>query len=268
MQARKRFGQHFLTDSQVLDRIVDSIHCQQGDHVLEIGPGHGALTDLLVGSAAYYLAVEVDRDLVPLLRARHPSMQVVNEDILKCDLVDLLQHPPGLGNKDDRHIKFRVIGNLPYNISSPILLQMVELVQQLDCVADMHFMLQQEMADRLCASPGSKAWGRLGVLVQLFFTTGKLFSVSPGSFSPPPRVDSAVVRMVPRHQQPSGKDVDHLQQVLRLAFSGRRKRLSNSLKPLNLDWAAVQSKLGLTGGERADDISKEQFLGLARLRQT
>ncbi|MEM9621780.1 MAG: 16S rRNA (adenine(1518)-N(6)/adenine(1519)-N(6))-dimethyltransferase RsmA [Pseudomonadota bacterium] len=258
MYARKRFGQHFLTDEQVLDRIITTIAGDPADAVMEIGPGHGALTDLLIGQVGRYLAVEIDRDLVPLLRARHSHMTVVNEDILQCDLPSLLQPSPPAG--------WRIVGNLPYNISSPILVRLQALAHAHPAlVRDMHFMLQKEMADRLCASPGNKNWGRLSVLLQLYFAVDKLFDVAPESFSPPPQVWSSVVRLIPLTEMPAADELDQLQVILRLAFSARRKRLSNSLKQIRLDWSRVSEELSLDPGERADNVSKEQFLGLARL---
>ncbi len=258
MQARKRFGQHFLTDPAVLQQIVQAVAPRAEDCIFEVGPGHGALTDLLVPRVGAYLAVEVDRDLVPLLRARHPAMTVVNEDVLRSDLPALLAAQP--------RAAWRVLGNLPYNISSPILLKFLQLAQTSPgTVTDLHFMLQKEMADRLCAVPGTKAWSRLSVLIQLFFRQELLFDVEPGSFAPPPKVRSSVIRLLPRATTPTAAEVTSLQTVLRLAFSARRKRLSNSLKQLQLDWVKVTAELGLDPGMRADDVDKEQFLGIARM---
>jgi 16S rRNA (adenine1518-N6/adenine1519-N6)-dimethyltransferase len=245
-RARKRFGQHFLTDPGVLEQMVRSIQPAADDLLLEIGPGHGALTEYLYGSCARYVAVEIDRDLVPFLRARFARLEVVNDDILRVDL------PALLGGGD----RWRVVGNLPYNISTPLL---VRLLGSLPCIRDMHFMLQREVASRLAASPGSKAWGRITVLMQYYCTVEPLFEVPPESFDPPPKVWSAVVRLVPRPQPLPLSDPDSLNQLLRLAFGQRRKRLSNALQSLAPDW----DRAGVDPGRRADDLSVAEFVALA-----
>ena len=252
MRARKRFGQHFLSDEAVLQQIERVVGLRAADRVLEIGPGHGALTDLLIHEPRVYKAVEIDRDLVPLLRARHPSLAVINADILKVNFADVL----------DAGEPWRVIGNLPYNISSPLLGAMTEFVRSYpDRVADMHFMLQREMAERLAAQPGTKAWGRLSVMVQLQFKVEFLFDVAPQSFTPPPRVWSSVIRLLPRNLIPDDIDVALLDRVVRMAFSGRRKRLSNSLRELDIDW----QHSALDPGLRADNVSAQEFLDLVPL---
>jgi 16S rRNA (adenine1518-N6/adenine1519-N6)-dimethyltransferase len=252
MRARKRFGQHFLTDEAILQQMERVIGLRAADRVLEIGAGHGALTDLLIGAPSVYKAVEIDRDLVPLLRARHPSLEVINADILRVDLADVM----------DAGEPWRVIGNLPYNISSPLLSVLTEFTRQYpQRVADMHFMLQREMAERLAAQPGTKAWGRLSVMVQLQFDVELLFDVAPQSFNPPPRVWSSVIRMLPRNQIPAEVDVAVLDQIVRMAFAGRRKRLSNSLKALDIDW----NHSTLDPGLRADNVTALEYLSLVPL---
>ena len=254
---RKRFGQHFLTDQGVLQQMVNALGLMSEHNVFEIGPGQGALTDqlypLISATEGQYTAVEIDRDLVPWLKARFSKMHLVNDDVLKVDLRTFLA----------TGANWRVVGNLPYNISSPILVKLIELVRRAPAlVCDMHFMLQKEMADRLAAQPGSKAWGRLSVLTQLTFTADVLFDVSPEAFSPPPRVWSSVIRLVPNRTELDPGVYDAMQKILRLAFSGRRKRLSNSLKSLNLDWhdlATVEASL------RPDDVTTSQFLEIAKL---
>ncbi len=251
MRARKRFGQHFLSDESVLQHIVNCVNLAPQDRVMEIGPGRGALTDLLAGQAQEYRAVEIDRDLVPFLQARHPSVEVINADILSADLNQILSEGT----------PWRVIGNLPYNISSPLLAVITSFItEHPQRIADLHFMLQKEMAQRLTAQPGSKAWGRLSVMVQLRFSVELLFDVGPESFTPPPKVDSSVIRMLPL-DEPIGVDPARLDHVLRLAFAGRRKRLSNSLKSLNIDW----SQMNLDPGKRADDVTLAQFVALTDL---
>ena len=251
MRARKRFGQHFLTDQGVLQNIVRVVGVTPGDHLLEIGPGHGALTDLLAETPALYRAVEIDRDLAPLLQARHPRLDIIVDDILRVDLQDVL----------DGDVPWRLLGNLPYNISSPLLAGLTSFVEaHPGQVADMHFMLQREMAERLSALPGTKAWGRLSVMVQLRFEVEHVFDVGPDAFKPPPKVWSSIVRLIPHPKPDAEIDVVVLDRILRLAFSGRRKRLSNSLKSLELDWSAIDLDPGL----RADNVAGHEYVMLAR----
>jgi 16S rRNA (adenine1518-N6/adenine1519-N6)-dimethyltransferase len=252
MRARKRFGQHFLTDEGVLHNIAAAVGLRASDRVMEIGPGHGALTDALIGQSSVYRAVEIDRDLVPFLSARHPSLELITGDILRVDLREIL----------DEGQPWRVLGNLPYNISSPLLAVLTNFISDHPGrIADMHFMLQREMAERLSAQPGSKAWGRLSVMVQLQFSVEHVFDVAPESFSPPPKVWSSIVRLIPAGDALLDVDIKTLERVLRLAFSGRRKRLSNSLKTLNIDW----SQTTLDPGLRADNVSATEYVSLARI---
>ena len=256
MRARKRFGQHFLTDTGVLDRIDQAVALQRADTVLEIGPGRGALTDVLLGypeaSAVHYTMVELDRDLVPILQARYtparyPNVQILNADILDLDLETLMAGTA-----------WRIVGNLPYNISSPLILKLAALQRALpSAMQDGHFMLQREMASRLAAQPGTKAWGRLSVMVQLTFRVHILFDVAPPSFSPPPRVWSSVIALRP-HPAPMKVSIERLDTVLKAAFSARRKRLANGLKALSIDWQAVSLDPDL----RPDNVTLEQFVEL------
>jgi 16S rRNA (adenine1518-N6/adenine1519-N6)-dimethyltransferase len=247
MRARKRFGQHFLTDSVVLEQIAAAVAVRDADAVFEIGPGHGALTEHIYRPGLRYTAVEIDRDLIPMLKVRFPEIQLVNADILRVDFAELLA--------DSR---WRIIGNLPYNISSPLVLRAAEAARA-GQVVDMHFMLQKEMAARLCATSGSKAWGRLSVIIQLMCDVEYLFDVAPESFTPPPKVWSGVVRLRPRTDAIDGDAQARLNRVLTAAFSGRRKRLSNSLKHFDVDWDA----LDLDPGVRADNVDAGQFLAIA-----
>lgn len=246
MRARKRFGQHFLTDPGVLQRMVQCIRPGADDLLLEIGPGHGALTDYLSGTTARYVAVEIDRDLVPFLHARFPGLEVIAADVLRVDLDTVFA--PGE--------RWRVVGNLPYNISTPLI---AKLLGHLPRIRDMHFMLQREVAARLAAEPGSKAWGRITVLVQYHCEVEPLFDVPPESFEPPPKVWSAVVRLTPRAETLPLRDAAGLDRVLRQAFGQRRKRLGNALQSLAPDW--VQA--GVDPGRRADDLSVAEFVALA-----
>jgi 16S rRNA (adenine1518-N6/adenine1519-N6)-dimethyltransferase len=255
MRARKRFGQHFLTDQGVLQNIVRAAGVTSSDHLFEIGPGQGALTDLLADTPALYRAVEIDRDLAPLLRARHPDLEVIVDDILRVDLEKIL----------DGAVPWRLLGNLPYNISSPLLASLTRFVEaHPGQIADMHFMLQREMAERLSAVPGTKAWGRLSVMVQLRFDVEHVFDVGPEAFSPPPKVWSSIIRLIPRKHTDTSIDLKTLDRVLRLAFSGRRKRLSNSLKVLQLDWSTIDLDPGL----RADNVARDEYVMLAQQVQS
>ena len=257
MRPRKRFGQHFLHDQGVLQGMADALRLKDGDRILEIGPGQGALTDYLYADKGmYYLAIEIDRDLAPLLPGRYPNIHVINQDVLRVDLNEVFA-----GDASPDGPPWRVVGNLPYNISSPLIIKLIDHVLAAPgTIGDMHFMLQKEMASRLSAIPGTKAWGRLSVMIQVTARVDYLFDVGPESFTPPPKVDSSVIRITPianAHLPVARKNLD---QVLRMAFSARRKRLSNALKNLAIDWQAVEIDAGL----RADDVTAEQFIALAQ----
>ena len=213
--ARKRFGQHFLTDRAILDAIVDAIDPKPGEAVVEIGPGLGAMTDPLVARCGRMTVIELDRDLAARLQ-RRSELEVIESDVLRVDFAALA----------GRHgQKLRVVGNLPYNISTPILFHLLEAV---DHVVDQHFMLQKEVVDRMAAAPGSKDYGRLSVMLQWRYAIESVLEVPPESFEPPPKVDSAVVRMRPLPAVP-GIDAALLEEMVRVAFSQRRKMLRNTL---------------------------------------
>ncbi len=249
MRPRKRFGQHFLTDEQVLDAIVRAIRPERDDRMLEIGPGRGALTQLLCGELEILHAVELDRDLIASLEARFANLRLTQSDVLAVDFEERL-----------KSTGWRLVGNLPYNLSSPLLLK---LVQYPDLIRDMHFMLQKEMAQRMAAQPGSKAWGRLSVMLQLGFQVEALFDVEPGAFYPPPKVMSQVVRLLPLppDERPSRllTDLPEFRRVVAAAFGQRRKTLNNSLKAWDFDFPAF----GLEGRQRAEELSVEQFIALS-----
>ncbi|HEY5647159.1 MAG TPA: 16S rRNA (adenine(1518)-N(6)/adenine(1519)-N(6))-dimethyltransferase RsmA [Pseudomonadales bacterium] len=244
LPARKRFGQHFLVDETVLEHIADVVRPLPADRLLEIGPGHGALTRYLFGQTAAYVAVELDRDLIAPLKAGFPGLDLVSADILKVDLEQLLD-PPG----------WRLVGNLPYNISSPLL---VKLLDHLPRIVDMHFMFQRELGARLGAEPGSKSWGRLSVLTQYHCEVDSLFDVPPEAFSPPPKVYSQIVRLVPRRER-EAVDPVWFNRVLQLAFSARRKRIANGLKALRLDW----QRAAVDPDTRPDALSVDDYVRLA-----
>lgn len=218
---RKRFGQHFLTDGAVLSAIVRAIDPRPGEAVVEIGPGIGAMTDPIVERCEHLTVVELDRDLAARLRKR-PELTVIESDVLKVDFREVARL--ARATYGEAH-KLRVVGNLPYNISSPILFHLLDFV---DVVQDQHFMLQKEVVDRMAASPGRKDFGRLSVMLQWRYDIESLIDVPPECFDPPPRVDSAVVRMTPlRH--PPAVDVALLGELVAVAFSQRRKMLRNTL---------------------------------------
>ena len=215
--ARKRFGQHFLTDSAIIEAIVREIAPVPGDAMVEIGPGLAALTQPLVERLGQLTVVELDRDLAASLRA-HPQLQVVESDVLKVDFSALARDRfPGQ--------RLRIVGNLPYNISTPILFHLLEHVA---VVQDQHFMLQKEVIDRMVASPATADYSRLSVMLQWRYAMEDVLFVPPESFDPPPRVDSAVVRMVPLANPPA-IDVARFSEMVQVAFSQRRKILRHTL---------------------------------------
>jgi len=253
---KKSFGQHFLHEKRYIERIVAAIAPRADDHVVEIGPGEGALTLPLLKAAGRLTAIELDTDLIPDLQARaNPvgPLEIVQADVLTVDFTALAQR---LGAT-----RLRVAGNLPYYISSPILFHCVEHAA---AIADMHFMLQKEVVERMAADPGSKVYGRLSVMLQLACRVEPLFTVPPGAFRPPPKVDSAVVRLVPlaAHERHDA-DPDRVHAIVKAAFAQRRKTLSNALKNL-LDSEAIAS-VGIDPKARAETLAPLDFVRLAKL---
>ncbi len=225
-QARKRFGQNFLHDQHIIDRIIREIAPTSDDHLLEIGPGQGALTKQLAKSGARLDCIELDRDLAEHLRHQYrdyDNVHIHQHDILKFDINELLI--------DTRPI--RIIGNLPYNISTPVLFH---LLKYYEGIQDMSFMLQLEVVERMSAGVGDKSYGRLSLMLQYFCEAEKLFNVPPQAFIPQPKVNSAIVRLTPHKVLPTpAKNVENLKLVVRTAFNQRRKTLRNSLKTLISD---------------------------------
>ncbi len=255
--ARKRFGQHFLSDHGIIDAIVDAIHPQAGDPMVEIGPGLAALTQPLVERLGHLTVVELDRDLAARLRA-HPQLTVVETDVLRVDFTALAaqvaQHP---GTRSGSTGKLRVVGNLPYNISTPILFH---LLAHVDVIEDQHFMLQKEVIDRMVATPSTAAYGRLSVMLQWRYAMENVLFVPPESFEPPPRVDSAVVRMVPR-TQPAPLHQPLLEELVQVAFSQRRKLLRHTLGV----WLTQRQFAGeFNLQRRAEEVPVEEFVALAQ----
>ncbi|MEY2655823.1 MAG: hypothetical protein RLZZ524_2851 [Pseudomonadota bacterium] len=248
--ARKRFGQHFLVDTALLDRIVRSIDPRPGEALVEIGPGLGAMTDPVVARCEKLTVVELDRDLAARLRKR-AELTVVESDVLKVDFQALATQLCAPGQK------LRVIGNLPYNISSPILFHLLEHV---DAIEDQHFMLQKEVVDRMASAPGSKDFGRLSVMLQWRYDIESIIDVPPEAFDPPPRVDSAVVRMQPLAQPPA-IDVKQLGELVTVAFSQRRKVLRNTLGR----WLESRGYAGSFDLQRrAEDVPVAEYVERAR----
>jgi 16S rRNA (adenine1518-N6/adenine1519-N6)-dimethyltransferase len=251
-RARKRFGQNFLRDDGVISRISGAIHARPSDHLVEIGPGQGALTESLVGSRCQLDVIELDRDLVPLLLAAfsiHPRFKLHSADALKFDYAALTEAGEGL----------RVVGNLPYNISTPLIFKLLE---NATIIQDMHFMLQLEVVERLAASPGSKTWGRLGIMAQYQCQVEHLFDVPPEAFNPPPKVQSAIVRLTPWKDSPwPACDEVQLRRIVQASFSQRRKTLRNNLKGIiNSDQLEL---LGIDPGVRAEMLELTQFIDIA-----
>jgi 16S rRNA (adenine1518-N6/adenine1519-N6)-dimethyltransferase len=244
VKPRKRFGQHFLHDSGVLKRIVEAIAPASGDPVVEIGPGEGALTRPLLERIGHLTAIEIDRDLAERLSHEFSSqrLSVVCADVLDFDFSVF---PPGL----------RVVGNLPYNISTPILFH---LARHAGRVRDMHFMLQLEVVQRMVAKHSTPDYGRLSVMLQTRFKMQKLFKVGPGAFRPPPKVDSALVRLIPIAEQPDW-DQAVLEKIVREAFSARRKTLRNALPLKQQDY----EELGIDPQLRPENLSPADYVRIA-----
>jgi 16S rRNA (adenine1518-N6/adenine1519-N6)-dimethyltransferase len=242
--ARKRFGQHFLADGGIIDAIVQAINPQAGQNMVEIGPGLAALTQPLVERLGHLTVIELDRDLALRLRL-HAQLTVVEADVLKVDFSEL-----AAGNK------MRVVGNLPYNISTPILFH---LLAHVDAVQDQHFMLQKEVIDRMVASPSTSDYGRLSVMLQWRYAMENFLFVPPESFDPPPRVDSAVVRMTPI-AHPAPVDVLLLEKMVQVAFSQRRKLLRHTLGA----WLTERNFAGhFNVQRRAEEVSVQEYIDLA-----
>ena len=244
---RKRFGQHFLVDPGVIDAIVHAIAPQPGQMLVEIGPGLGALTIPLARHAGRLTVIELDRDLARRLRAE-PHLRVLQGDVLRLDFKALARELGG---------SLRVCGNLPYNVSTPLLFHLLPVA---DCVRDQHFMLQKEVVERMVAPPGTRDYGRLSVMLQWRYDMGRLLDVSPDAFDPPPRVDSAVVRMVPR-RDPAPVDPALLSAIVKVAFSQRRKLLRHTLGK----WlAARDARADFNVRRRAEEVPVAEYVALAQ----
>ncbi len=249
--AKKALGQHFLHERHIIDKMLLAIDPKPGDRFVEIGPGQGALTFPLLDRHGALTAIEYDRDLlVPLAEAAkaHGELTLVHSDVMDVDFTALAAGTP-----------FRLVGNLPYNLSSPILFHALDHAA---VIRDMHFMLQKEVVDRMAAAPGSKVYGRLSVMLQAYCVVTSLFKVPPGAFRPPPKVDSAVVRLVPRPPEQVGiVDPRHFADVVRAAFGQRRKTLRNALS--NICDADQIAAAGIDPQIRAEQLAVSEFVRLA-----
>jgi 16S rRNA (adenine1518-N6/adenine1519-N6)-dimethyltransferase len=251
---RRRLSQHFLHERSIIDRITHAVDPKAHDHLVEIGPGLGALTAPLLAHCAHLDAVELDRTLALELKERfthYPGLRIHLADVLSVDLTTLA---------DDTQ-RLRIVGNLPYHISTPVIFHVLE---HSSVIEDMHFMLQRELVERMVAPPGSRTYGRLSVMVQFRCRVDKLFEVGPGAFRPVPQVASAVVRLVPRMQPPVVvKDQRAFEQLVAHAFAKRRKTLRNSLKPLLTAEQICAAQVA--PGDRPEALSLAQFAALANM---
>ncbi len=252
---KKQFGQNFLNNGRIIDQIVASIRPKMSDHMVEIGPGEAALTRPLIERVHKLDIIEIDNDLIAPLKiqfATQPAFNLHHTDALKFDYASLLSE----GEKP-----LRIVGNLPYNISSPLMFHLLTYAQH---IQDMHFMLQKEVVDRITAKPGIKAYGRLSVMLQYACDTEYLFTVGPENFTPPPKVDSAIVRLIPHKTKPFiAKDEKTFRDIVRQSFSQKRKTLRNNLK----GWLSSEQieQCNIDPSVRAETIPIEGFVKLANL---
>ena len=253
-RARKRFGQNFLVDHGVIREIVRAIHPLPNDQLVEIGPGKGAITALLADSCNHLSVIELDRDLVPWLKVKfekHPDFRLFQADALTFDFAQIATADAPL----------RIVGNLPYNISTPLIFHLLSYSHQ---VADMHFMLQKEVVKRMAAQPGDSAYGRLGIMVQYYCAVENLFEVPPTAFDPAPKVDSAIVRLTPYKTLPFPADnIKMFERLVNVAFQQRRKTLRNALKQM-IPTEIIDS-LPVDAGARAETLTLQTFVELSNL---
>lgn len=259
-RAKKRLGQNFLIDQNIIQRIVDSINPDYDDTIIEIGPGLGAITKPILDKVKQLDVIEFDKDIIPKLKfncSSHNNLNIHEIDVLKFDFT-------AFQSRLTTDNKVRVVGNLPYNISTPVLFH---LLQHRHVIHDMYFMLQKEVVDRITSPSGSKCYGRLSVMIQSYFDVTPLFMVPPHSFKPAPKVESAVLRLVPiSHKVDEMPDYKILEELVRTAFSQRRKTLKNTLK--NLCTSEQLNKIGIDPAQRAESVPLEQFISLHELLKT
>lgn len=248
--ARKRFGQHFLHDKHIIQMIIDAIAPKPGDHIIEIGPGQGALTVPILKMIGQLTAIELDRDLIPALK-----MRCADKGILTIHQSDALEFDFNIILKEQKPI--RLVGNLPYNISTPLLFHLLDYATD---IIDMHFMLQKEVVERLAAKPHSDAYGRLSVMIQYHADVSILFDVHPASFYPPPQVESSVVRLAP-HNDHKAESYKHFADIVRKAFSHRRKTLRNCLKEemTDADWQTIE----IDSHQRPEELGVLEYIKIS-----
>lgn len=249
-RARKRFGQNFLHEQGVIDRIIKSIAPQKNEPIIEIGPGLGALTEPLLAAGARLTAIELDRDLAQDLRQRLPPLNLVEADALKTDFAQLVANSGATQAK--------IVGNLPYNISTPLIFHLLGFKSH---ISAMFFMLQKEVVDRMAAQPGTKANGRLGIMTQYECIVTPLFDIAPGAFQPAPKVTSTFVALHPRPRLQHLHDRQLFSDLVNAAFQQRRKTIRNALKAFIPQ--TLQVELATTLEQRAEDLSVDDFVGLA-----
>jgi 16S rRNA (adenine1518-N6/adenine1519-N6)-dimethyltransferase len=247
---KKRLGQHFLHDKNIINKIISNLEINIKDTFIEIGPGEGALTTPLLEGVESIILIEKDRDLIPILEKKynHKKVKIVNQDILKCELSNLIKK------------NTRIVGNLPYNISTEIIFKLLPFSKD---IKDLHFMLQKEVVDRIVAAPGTKIYGRLSVMTQVYFTVKKLFDISPNVFIPKPKVDSAYIRLIPKdyifdslmHEQ-------KFRGIVNTVFSARRKMIKTSLKGV-MDSQLLQ-KLLIEPSSRPEVLSVQNYIDISK----
>lgn len=249
-KTKKRFGQHFLNDFSVIEKLIYEINPKPADKIVEIGPGLGALTFPILEKINALDVIEIDRDVIARLQQRNdPKLTIHGVDALKFDFASL----------QENQAKLRIVGNLPYNISTPLIFHLLNFK---DKISDMHFMLQNEVVKRITAEPNSKAYGRLSVMVQYHCKTEYLFFVGPESFDPPPKVDSAILRLSPWENQPhQADDEQNLSELVAQAFSMRRKTLRNNLKKIIS--AEQIEDIGIDPSKRAENLEITDFVKLS-----
>jgi 16S rRNA (adenine1518-N6/adenine1519-N6)-dimethyltransferase len=252
-QAKKRFGQNFLNNIDIIERIVSNVAPAADDNLVEIGPGQGAITAPLLSHCPTLNVIEIDKHLIPVLLAqfaKYPGFKIYQEDALKFDFSELATKKP-----------LRIVGNLPYNISTPIIFHLLSFQNKIE---DMHFMLQKEVVERIASTAGQKNYGRLSVMVQYYCQVENLFGVPPESFTPQPKVDSAIVKLTPFKTLPFvAKDVSIFSNLVNVAFQQRRKTLRNSLKQL-LNKEQIES-LPVDTSLRPENITLEEYVNISNL---
>ena len=246
LKPRKRFGQHFLRDEFALEEIAALINAQPQERILEVGPGRGALTEHLLSACPTMRAMEIDRDLCRRLRARFPDLDLIEGDVLSADFQALLRSQPG----------WRLVGNLPYNISTPLLARISQLSQQ---IHDAWFLLQREVANRLVAEPGTRDWSRLSILIRLRFLAQIELTVEPGSFYPVPKVTSCLVHLKSSTRDRGIISMSTFEETLLQAFSQRRKTLQNALRKYSINW----SQVSVNPRKRPDQIGIDAYIEIA-----